>query len=64
METLARAMHAAHRDLKPANILQAEDGTPQITDFGLAKRLGEAGQTASNAVMGTRRCRPKRWSSC
>src|SRR5262249_27256389 len=59
-EKLARAMHFAHqrgilhRDLKPANVLLTADGTPKITDFGLAKRLDvEKGQTQSGAILGT-----------
>jgi WD40 repeat protein len=60
--TLADAVQHAHgrgvvhRDLKPGNVLLAADGTPRITDFGLAKVLhgdGPDGSTRSRVVVGT-----------
>jgi WD40 repeat protein/tRNA A-37 threonylcarbamoyl transferase component Bud32 len=60
VETLARAMAYAHskgivhRDLKPANVLLAEDGSPKITDFGIAKQMEtHSSHTHTGAVIGT-----------
>ncbi|MFW5857713.1 MAG: serine/threonine-protein kinase, partial [Planctomycetota bacterium] len=63
LEEVALAIHYAHgkgiihRDLKPANVIIAPDGTPMITDFGLAVNLSRdpatQRMTHSGVVMGT-----------
>ncbi|MDQ3660138.1 MAG: protein kinase [Actinomycetota bacterium] len=54
-DALAHA-HAAgivHRDVKPGNIIVADSDRVKVTDFGIARAIGETTLTATGSVLGT-----------
>jgi serine/threonine protein kinase/tetratricopeptide (TPR) repeat protein len=54
-DALSRAHHLniIHRDLKPGNVLLANDGTPRLTDFGIAHVASSPRLTQTGIMMGT-----------
>jgi serine/threonine protein kinase/tetratricopeptide (TPR) repeat protein len=51
--TRAHRLGIIHRDLKPANVLLAEDGTPRLTDFGVAYIADTPHLTRTGVLVGT-----------
>ncbi len=57
MRTIAEAVQYAHQvgilhlDLKPGNVLIDERGEPQVSDFGLARRVGESAEDGRETVV-------------
>lgn len=51
--TRAHRLQVLHRDIKPGNVLIADDGTPRLTDFGMARVSGEPQITQDGAIVGT-----------
>jgi len=42
-----------HRDLKPENVLMAPDGTPRLSDCGVAHSIGRATTSQAGSLVGT-----------
>lgn len=51
----AHKKQMVHRDIKPANVMftDKDHKNPVLTDFGIARLLGDAGLTVSGAFVGT-----------
>ncbi|MEM7131857.1 MAG: protein kinase [Chloroflexota bacterium] len=55
-DALSRSHHVGiiHRDIKPANVLLGKDGSPRLTDFGIARLIhDDVRLTQSGALLGS-----------
>lgn len=51
--TRAHRLGVIHRDIKPSNVLMAADGTPRLSDFGVAHSATGENITRTGTLLGT-----------
>lgn len=49
----AHSAGLVHRDIKPANVIVDDNNRAKVTDFGIARAVGESTLTATGSVLGT-----------